>query len=221
MSDTLNVDGGILYDRIFRNFILGGDCACLGADATVTYLALQAFCSWKDGIAEVSVSTLSRLTAISPTGIHRALDVLKAAEFIRQLSSAPGKKGRYEIIHWIMGQNDCGEQIPLSWKYIPDDEPELYKNLQKFVRTGGQPPPSINIHVHVDQLQLVNSGGQGVQVMVKEDRDATSQKALKWFKTLHPSEWSAALLQAGVTSSGKISTQSKVAAWLAAGAPDA
>lgn len=215
MTDLLTVDGTLYYDRIIRHFVLGGDCAALGPYAVVVLLAIQASARQSTGIAEISVKRLSELTSISPTGIHRALAVLKAAGYIKTLPSEPGHSSRYMVVRWIVARDQqTGTEVPVSWPYVPDRESKCLDDIKAFVKTGEMPTgPGVHIHLHVDQLQVVERGGLGIQV---QNKNSDVLDALKWWKSLHPSKWNEVLLAAGLHIAGKPSEEAITTAWRAA-----
>ena len=214
----LTIPGGLGWDRVLRAFFaLDGDCAALGAEAAICLLALQASANWDTGEVSESHAALAARTGISHRSIARAMDVIRAAEYLEPLQHDAGKVRRYRIRRWIIARTPHGDEIPVSWLYTPRTEGERLTALGTWIKAGGgQPPPTITVHVHVDQMQVVLAGGQGVQIQGGNATDVA--KARSWWQTLPKSAWDDNLQAAGVPV-GPITDASKVAAWLAAGCP--
>ncbi len=217
---ALDVPGGTGWDRVFRHFVLGGGAAAIGPDATACLIAIQALVDINSGIAEVSRARLAQLTGVSTRGVARALDVLKAAEFLHLEPAGIGKKCRYRVRRWMSMTQPSGETADVAWFYSPRDEHAKVAAVTRLTETGDFQSAAgltgLTVHIHVNQLQIVQPGGVGVQVAAADAAEAASE----WWRRLSPDQWNGALSAAGLSGTA-INLNAKIEAWKAAGSPRA
>lgn len=215
LASALTVAGGLGWDRVLRAFFQpDGDCAALGAEAAICLLALQSAVTVKTGVVRMSASELGARTGIAVRSVARALDILRAAEYIEQLPTGPGRTSSYRIIRWLIATTQTGDQVPISVPYVPDDEPARWEGVKAAIRSGNLAalPAGVTVHIHIDQLQVIQPGALGIQIHAGAP---SVEQVNAWWRQLHPTDWSAALAAAGVRG-GRITPAAKAAAWLAA-----
>ncbi|MBI3446469.1 MAG: hypothetical protein HY055_14200 [Magnetospirillum sp.] len=213
---ALEVAGGLGWDRVLRAFFQpDGDCAALGAEASICLLALQSAVTVKTGVVRMSTSELATRTGVAVRSVPRALDVLRAAEYIEQLPTGPGRTSSYRIIRWLIATTPEGDQVPISVPYIPDEEKDRWERLKSALRSGDLAalPAGVTVHIHIDQLQVVQPGGVGVQVHAGTAPSAEEVNA--WWRQFGPGEWNTLLAAAGLRGA-RVTEATKAAAWLAA-----
>ncbi len=215
-ASALTVAGGLGWDRVLRAFFQpDGDCAALGAEAAICLLALQSAVTVKTGVVRMSASELGARTGIAVRSVSRALDVLRAAEYIEQLPTGPGRTSSYRIIRWLIATTPDGDQVPISVPYVPDEEPIRWEKVKAALRSGDLAalPAGVTVHIHIDQLQVVQPGGVGVQVHTGTTPSPEDVNA--WWRQFSPPEWNGLLAAAGLKGA-RVTEATKAAAWLAA-----
>lgn len=215
-SSPLTIAGGLGWDRVLRAFFQpDGDCAALGAEAAICLLALQSGVTVKTGVVRMSASELGARTGIAVRTVARALAVLRAAKYIEKLPTGPGRTSSYRIIRWLIATTPEGDQVPISVPYIPDDEAIRWEKVKAALRTGDLAalPAGVTVHIHIDQLQVVQSGGVGVQVHA--GTTPSTEEVNAWWRQFGPGEWNTLLGAAGLKSA-RVTPETKAAAWIAA-----
>jgi DNA-binding transcriptional ArsR family regulator len=214
-SSPLTIAGGLGWDRVLRAFFQpDGDCAALGAEAAICLLALQSAVIVKTGVVRMSVSELALRTGIAVRSVSRALSVLRAAKYIDQLPVGPGRTSSYRIIRWLIATTSAGDQVPISVPYVPDEEHARWEGVKAAIRSGDLAalPVGVTVHIHIDQLQIVQPGGVGVQVHTGAP---SADQVDQWWRQFRPADWDAVLAAAGIKG-GRITPEAKAAAWIAA-----
>lgn len=214
-SPALVIDGGLRFDMQPRHFVLGGGLLWLGLEATGCVLVVQAHADPATGEAAVSVSRIAALTGLSVRGAGMALARAVEQRALERIETGPGKKAKWRVIRWVMARTQAGEQVPICYPYVPNDEPIRRAALLAVAQSGdvGALPTGITVHIHIDQLQVVQAGGIGVQSHGGSSDEMSEINA--WWYGLGPAGWNQALAAAGVRD-GRITARTKALAWRAA-----
>ena len=202
----LVIDGGDGFDMTPRHFFASGAAAWLGPDATVCLLAIQSVADRYTGEAPLSVPRLALLTGLSERSIDRATARAIDLKYLKKLPTLPGRQSRWQVIRWIFARSGDGEQMPISYEYVPDQESTRRKAVGEAIKSGdfSALPPGVTVHVHVDQsvhiqqLQIVQDGGSGQQNQINVGKNV--KDARNWLrKNTQPKQWDDMLREVGLS----------------------
>lgn len=154
------VDGW--WFHCFRALIDGGLLARMSGSACKVYLVIKSHANFKTGVAGPALTTIAHKSGLSLAQVKRELTSLEDYGVIRK--QKVGRHNIYTLIeHFPL---TCADGTPVAmgrWEYVPAKVGAATEELKRSVEAQSL-NSSVLIKIDKLQLQIVEGGGQGVQI---------------------------------------------------------
>ncbi|MBF0169040.1 MAG: helix-turn-helix domain-containing protein [Alphaproteobacteria bacterium] len=172
MKPKFRADGS--WFHVFRDYVHSGACAGLGPYATTILIVIKSFTNFETGYSFPSIQTICELSGISRRQVLLSLASLEQAGFLTKIKE--GKSNSYRVRERVQINDHAKRPVAVAiWDYLPRAVKQAQAELQNFVLEGNVSDGSPQRVIYIEQLclnlQIVESGGTGTQIIVGKTND--------------------------------------------------
>lgn len=159
--DEWQADGW--WFHCFRTFIDGGVLARMSGSGCKVYLVIKSHANYKTGLAGPAIATIAMKSGLSLAQVKRELTSLVKNGVIRKQKT--GRHNVYQLIEQFpLVSADGSTQVAMGlWDYVPSQVSAVTEELKQLVAAQSM-NNSVQIRIEKQQVQVIELGGQSVQI---------------------------------------------------------